>query len=69
MDKKSKSISGLRAGKIIIQEPNNYFTDSEKHQIIQELLDSGCTKVEIFQLWQRKLKLKNKVLKTLKYFK
>lgn len=49
MDKKSKSISGLREGKIIIQKPNRYFTDSEKHQIIQELLSSGCTKVEIWQ--------------------
>lgn len=49
MDKKSKSISGLRENKIIIQKPNKYFTDSEKHQIIQELLSSGCTKVEIWQ--------------------
>jgi transposase len=48
MDKKSKSISGLRESKIIIQKPNKYFTDSEKHQIIQELLDSGCTKAEIW---------------------
>jgi len=49
MDKTSKSISGLREGKIIIQKPNKYFTDTEKHQIIQELLDSGCTKAEIWQ--------------------
>jgi hypothetical protein len=49
MDKTSKSISGLREGKIIIQKPNKYFTDSEKHQIIQELLDSRSTKAEIWQ--------------------
>jgi transposase-like protein len=49
MDKKSKLISGLREGKIIIQKPNKYFTETEKHQIIQELLDSGCTKAEIWQ--------------------
>jgi transposase len=49
MDKKSKSISGLKEGKIIIQKPNKYFTETEKHQIIQELLESGCTKVEIWQ--------------------
>jgi transposase-like protein len=49
MDKKSKPISGLREGKIIIQKPNKYFTETEKHQIIQELLDSGCTKAEIWQ--------------------
>jgi transposase len=49
MDKKSKVISGLTSGKIIIQKPNRYFTESEKHQIIQELLNSGCTKAEIWQ--------------------
>ena len=49
MDKKSKAISGLGSGKIIIQKPNKYFTDSEKHQIIQELLNSGCTKAEIWE--------------------
>lgn len=43
-------ISGLTSGKIIIQKPNRYFTESEKHQIIiQELLNSGCTKAEIWQ--------------------
>ncbi len=49
MDKKSKSISGLRSDKIIIKKPNKYFTESEKHQIIKELLSSGCTKTEIWQ--------------------
>lgn len=49
MNKKSKLISGLKAGKIIIQKPNKYFTDSEKHQIIQELLESGCTKRDIWE--------------------
>lgn len=49
MDRKSKAISGLGSGRIIIQKPNKYFTDAEKHQIIQELLDSGCTKAEIWQ--------------------
>ncbi|KXK43129.1 MAG: transposase [Bacteroidetes bacterium OLB11] len=49
MDKKSKVISGLKTGKIIIQKPNKYFTDSEKHHIIQELLSLGCTKREIWE--------------------
>lgn len=49
MDKKRKSISGLTGGKIIIKKANKYFTDSEKHHIIQELLDSGCTKAEIWE--------------------
>ncbi len=48
MELESKVISGLRSNKIIIQKPNKYFTDSEKHQIIQELLRSGCTKAEIW---------------------
>ncbi len=49
MDKKSKVISGLKTGKIIIQKPNKYFTDPEKHHILQELLSSGCTKREIWE--------------------
>jgi transposase-like protein len=49
MDKKSKVISGLKEGKIIIQKPNKYFTNAERHHIIQELLDSGCTKREIWE--------------------
>lgn len=49
MVKKSKAISGLRSGKIIIHKPNKYFTDREKHKIIQELLNSGLTKAEIWR--------------------
>jgi len=49
MEKKSKVISGLKNDKIIIQKPNKYFSKTEKHQIVQELLSSGCTKVEIWQ--------------------
>ncbi|HMN32165.1 MAG TPA: hypothetical protein PKA54_02195, partial [Chitinophagaceae bacterium] len=49
MDKKSKVISRLKTGKIIIQKPNKHFTDSEKHHIIQELLSLGCTKREIWE--------------------
>ena len=49
MDKKSKVISGLKSEKIIIKKPSKYFTDSEKQQIIQELLNSGCTKREIWE--------------------
>ncbi|MBS4013341.1 MAG: hypothetical protein KGZ97_13690, partial [Bacteroidetes bacterium] len=49
MDKRSKLISGLRDGKIVIQKPNKYFTEAEKHHIIKELLSTGCTKAEIWQ--------------------
>lgn len=48
MDKKSKQISGLKAGKII-QKSTKYFSEAEKHFIIQELLSSGCTKVQIWE--------------------
>jgi len=59
MDKTSKAISGLEAGKLIIQKPNKYLTDPEKHKIIQELLGSGCTKAEI---WQKYSPLARKLL-------
>jgi hypothetical protein len=49
METRSKVISGLRSGKVIIQKPNKYFTETEQHQIIRELLDSGCTKAEIWE--------------------
>jgi len=48
MDKKSKQISGLKAGKII-QKSNKYFSEEEKHFIIKELLSTGCTKVQIWK--------------------
>lgn len=48
MDKKSKSISGLKAGKII-QKANKYFSEPEKHFIINELLSTKCTKAQIWE--------------------
>lgn len=48
MDKKSKFISGLNKGKIV-QKVNKYFTETEKHQIIQELISSKCNKQEIWE--------------------
>lgn len=48
MDKKSKSISGLKRGEVI-QKPNKYFSEAEKHFIIQELLSTGCTKAQIWE--------------------
>ena len=63
MDKKSKVISGLKTGKIIIQKPNNYFTDSEKHHIVQELISSGCTKQEIWEKYTGQLEEKGQLLR------
>jgi transposase len=48
MDKKSKLISGLTDIKIV-RKPNMYFTEAEKHLIIKEMLETGCTKVEIWE--------------------
>ena len=48
MDKKSKLISGLTDIKIV-KKPNKYFTDCEKHLIVQEMLETGCTKREIWE--------------------
>jgi transposase len=41
MDIKSKVISGLKC--------RHYFTISQRHQIIQELISSGCTKQQIWE--------------------
>lgn len=49
MGKKSKVISGLSDGKFIMQKLNKYFTETEKHQIIQELINSNCTKQHIWE--------------------
>lgn len=35
--------------KKIIQKAQKYFTVAEKHKIIQELISSQCTKVEIWE--------------------
>lgn len=48
MDKKSKVILELKRDKPIIRRIN-YFTDSEKHKIIQELLSSGFAKQKIWK--------------------
>jgi transposase len=48
MDKKSKVISGLSDGKII-QKSGRFFSDEEKHFIIQELISTKCTKREVWE--------------------
>ncbi len=75
MGKKSKFILGLTDGKIILK-PSKYFTESEKHQIIQELISTGSTKQSIWQKytgqeeehgsllrWMRKLGYDDKVIR------
>jgi len=48
VDKKSKSISGLKTEKTR-KKRNRYFSDIEKHVIIREVLSSHCTKREIWK--------------------
>lgn len=62
MDKKSKQISGLKAGKII-QKANKYFSEPEKHFIIQELLSSGCTKAQIWEKYTGQLEEHGQLLR------
>lgn len=40
--------------KKIIQKAGKYFTENEKHSIIQEMLSNQCTKREIWQNTQGK---------------
>ncbi len=48
MDINSNHLKRLKSGQII-ENPNKYYTDSEKHFIIQEFLSIGCSKVEIWK--------------------
>lgn len=62
MDKKSKVISGLKAGKII-QKANKYFSESEKHFIIKELLSTKCTKAQIWEKYTGQLEEHGQLLR------
>jgi len=62
MDKKSKQISGLKAGKII-QKANKYFSEPEKHFIIKELLSTKCTKAQIWEKYTGQLEEHGQLLR------
>lgn len=62
MDKKSKRISGLKAGKII-RKANKYFSEPEKHFIIQELLSTKCTKAQIWEKYTGQLEEHGQLLR------
>ena len=62
MDKKSKTISGLKAGKII-QKANKYFSEAEKHFIIKELLSTKCTKAQIWEKYTGQLEEHGQLLR------
>lgn len=75
MEQESKLILGLSACNIV-QKQKQYFTESERHQIIQEFISTGCTKQEIWQKytgqeeehgsllkWMRKLGYTDQIIK------
>ncbi|MEI7942947.1 MAG: hypothetical protein WCH76_07290 [Candidatus Riflemargulisbacteria bacterium] len=47
MDKKNELILGVNKG-VKVRKSNKYFTETEKHKIIQEVISSKCTKTEIW---------------------
>ena len=49
MDKNSKFKTGLSIHGIVYPKPVSAFSESEKHQIIEEFLNSGCTKQQIWK--------------------
>ena len=48
MEEKCKLISGLPEGKVL-ESPTQYYTDTEKHLIIKEYLETGYSKREIWK--------------------
>lgn len=48
MKEKSKFILGIKTNELI-PNPNKYYSDNEKHLIIQELFETGCSKREIWK--------------------
>jgi len=66
MEQESKVILGLKGSKIV-RKPNKYFTENEKHQIINELITSGCTKQEIWQKYTGQEEEHGQLLRWMKY--
>ena len=55
MDKKRKLNSKLQSSRII-QKDGKFFTETEKHEIIKELIETGLTKQEIWEKYTGKKK-------------
>ena len=52
--------------KKIIQKPGKYYTEPEKHKIIQELISTQCTKVEIWEKYTGQLEEHGQLLRWMK---
>jgi hypothetical protein len=48
MDKKEK-LKSIQKKELLVQKPSGCFTQAERHQIIQEMIASGCTKQYIWE--------------------
>ena len=52
--------------KKIIQKAGKYFTEDEKHKIIQELISTGCTKVGIWEKYTGEIEEHGQLLRWMK---
>lgn len=52
--------------KKIIQKAGKYFTEEEKHKIIQELISTQCTKVEIWEKYTGQVEEHGQLLRWMK---
>lgn len=52
--------------KQIIQKAGKYFTETEKHQIIQELFSNQCTKAEIWEKYTGQVEEHGQLLRWMK---
>ena len=54
MKQKSKPISGLSREKTIVQKLPSYFSEADKHVLIQDYLQSNCNKQDIWKKYTGK---------------
>jgi transposase len=52
--------------KKIIQKAGKYFTEAEKHKIIQELMATQCTKVEVWEKYTGEVEEHGQILRWMK---
>lgn len=68
MDEKSKVNSGLNEVNFNFQKQRNVFSESEKRQIIQDFLNSNCTKREIWEKYTGEVAEHGKILSWMRQF-
>ena len=68
MDKKSKVNSGLNDLNFNFQKQRNAFSESEKRHIIQDFLNSNCTKREVWEKYTGEVAEHGKILSWMRQF-